>query len=378
MSKKTTHILFDASPLIHNKTGVGHFTERLLLSIAKQPNIKITAYYFNFFGLKRHVNLPESPNITYRVVRFFPSKIISVLRRMGAQPPVELFVGFSRFDFAIYPNFVALPSVRKVPYAVAIHDMCFKDHPEYTQPLNRRFLERFTEKSARSSQFVITISEFTKSRIEHHFGSEIGQRAIVLPIPYETEDTPGPISQRIKDLARRPFALYVGTIEPRKNVANLVEAFNIDSALQKNSSLVLAGGIGWETEETLDLIEKTKQVADIFQLGYVSAAERDFLYRHSTVVCLISHYEGFGMPILEAMHYKKPLLLSSIPVFKEVAGNSATYCEQNNPIDIAKKLKPFFDKSTKPVPVGATQHYSWSKNGINIMERINTSLKGSL
>ncbi len=371
MSEKTIHLLFDASPLAHNKTGVGHFTERLLVALANQPNVKITAYYFNFLGLKKTIDLPSGGSISYKEIRLFPSKILSVFRRVGLQLPVELFAGWKQYDFAIFPNFVALPSLKRTPYAVAIHDMCFLDHPEYMQPLNTSFLQRFTKQSAVKSDLVITISEFTKSRIENHFGKKVSAKALILPIPYTQPKSSGAVRASIKMISKKPFALYVGTIEPRKNILGLVDGFSrTPSALLKSSGLVLAGGIGWKTQETLDLIHRCQSTVDIHQLGYVTNAERDYLYQKASVVCLFSHYEGFGMPILEAMHYKKPLLLSSIPVFKEVAGTNATYCDPNNPEDVAKKLEPFLSHKPNSLVSYPDVPYDWHGNASKLLEQV--------
>lgn len=372
-SPKPFNIVFDAQPLLQNsRSGIGHFTDRLLVALAGQENVKITAYYFNFLGLKKSIDLPCDPNISYREVRLFPLKILSLLRRVGLQLPVELFAGWSQYDFAIFPNFVALPSLRRTPYAVAIHDMCFIDHPEYMQPLNTSFLKRFTKQSAIKSSLVITISEFTKYRIEKHFGKKVSAKTLILPIPYIQPKNKGSVRTSIKKISKKPFALYVGTLEPRKNISGLVAGFSkTPSALLRSSSLVLAGGIGWETQETLDLIRKSQSNVDIHQLGYVTNAERDYLYQKASVVCLLSHYEGFGMPILEAMHYNKPLLLSSIPVFREVAGHNATYCNPNNPNDVAIKLELFFSRTSLNPTAYSKPPYDWQDNAARLLEQIN-------
>lgn len=373
------HILFDANSLVHQKTGVGYFSERLLSALGSRDDIKITAYYFNFLGRKRHVELPQSPNIQYKVIRFFPSKLLSLMRRFGIQPPIEMLVGLTRYNFALYPNFVSLPSLRKLPFAVAIHDMCFLDYPQYLQDQNRRFLERFTKKSAQRSSLIITISEFTQSRIEKHFGKNTADKAIVLPIPYESSEDSGKIRASVKQLTNKPYLLYVGTIEPRKNIEGLVNGYRLLPAkLRGESTLVLAGGVGWQAEEVMAEIKSAKQTANISQLGYVSSAERSFLYRNAAGVCLLSHYEGFGMPILEAFHYKKPLLLSSIPVFHEVAGDHALYCDQTSPQDITAKIQKILCGDVTKQPFVTPKGYNWNTNAKRLAERIEVVIQGGV
>ena len=123
--------------------------------------------------------------------------------------------------------------------------------------------------------------------------------------------------------------------------------------------MVLAGAVGWKTESTFKAIEKNKDTLNCIITGYVNDAERNFLYKNTAAVCLLSHYEGFGMPILEAAYFKKPLVLSSIEVFKEVAGPNAYYCDANNPKDVARALK---ESITAKKTRLAKKDFSWQKN----------------
>ncbi len=354
-------VLFDASSMIRQKSGVGQFTERLLVSLSHShmDDYEITAYYFNFLGRNKISTLPHRSNIRYREIRFIPSKLLSILHRLGLQLPIEFVLGFGNYDFAVFPNFVSMPSLKKLPSFVAIHDISFIDCPQYAQEANKRYLVKFVPRAIRRAAGIITISQFTKTRIEKHYGVPSNE-IIVLPIPYETNQSTGAISAPIRKLAENKFALFVGTIEPRKNIDGLVNGFaQLPSLIRQNYSLVLAGAVGWKTEKTIQAINDNNKSLTCVTTGYITDAERDFLYKNATVVCLLSHYEGFGMPILEAAHYKKPLVLSSIDVFKEIAGTSAYYCDANNPKDVARAIEKSISVKS-PRLVHTT--YSWQKN----------------
>lgn len=359
---KRLHILIDANPLIGKKTGVGHFTLRFIEATAENnPDIDFTGYYFNFLGRKKNLCLPRNANISYKEIRFFPSKILSLLHRVGAQLPIEFFIGSKRFDFMLFTNFVSMPSIRRIPYAVTVHDLAYLDQPNYLQQGNRNYLLRFVPRSINKASFIITISNFTKERLRQHYGSAAANKTIVLPIPYEPANTQAPssISKDVRSIIMSPYLLFVGTIEPRKNLENLVYGFSMTpKSFRKRYTLVLAGGLGWNNEKLFDAIAKTKAKANIKLIGYVSDHERDLLYKNARSICMLSHYEGFGMPALEAMQYKKPLVLSDIPVFHEIAKDYAIYCDRNNPEEIAQALiESTISRSKLP-----THNYSWKVN----------------
>ncbi len=370
---KPVRVLIDANPIVVNKSGIGQFTYRLLESLAEQSKssdskLDITAYYFNFLGRKPTPDLPGSDVISYKVVRFFPTKLLSVLHRLKLQLPLEFFLGLRRYDFLVFPNFVAVPTIRRTPYAVAVHDMAFIDKPEYLSDANRAYLERFVERSVRHCSAVLTISEFTKSRIVSHYKVDPSV-VTVLPIPYEKPQHSGKVSDKIKDLIKKPYILYVGTIEPRKNLDGLLNAFaQTSESTRADTQVIFAGGMGWKTEKITAAIESTKDKINLTLTGYISDTDRDYLYQYAALVCIPSHYEGFGMQLLEAMYYKRKLLLSSIPVFHEVAGDYATYCDIGNLKKFASTIEETLKKPAKQN--AKVTNWTWQQNAETLTKEI--------
>ncbi|HUP26104.1 MAG TPA: glycosyltransferase family 1 protein, partial [Candidatus Limnocylindrales bacterium] len=173
------------------------------------------------------------------------------------------------------------------------------------------------------------------------------------------------------------YILFVGTLEPRKNVLNLVKAYEqLPSVQRDNYQLVLVGGTGWYMEETMEYISRLqdKGIA-IITPGYISNEAKAALYEHASLFVLPSHYEGFGMPILEAMDYGIPTAVSDIEVFHEVAGNASLYFDKDSPASIAGAMarvltNPALQKELVAKGRERLQAYSWQKVAQSVYESI--------
>jgi glycosyltransferase involved in cell wall biosynthesis len=337
-------IVFDASPLLVNKTGVAYYTERLVTSLAEQysHDVELVGFYYNFLGRRDTSHLPTRPNLRFKAVKFVPGKLIFQLRRWGIEVPVE-YLAKTRADFVLYPNFLSYPSLRRTPSAPVIHDLTFIDMPGYVAYKNRQDLVRFVPQAIARSSFVLTVSDFSKQKIHRKYRVP-ASRIVVTPIPPEPNREFSE-SQRRKALQNagitKPYILFLGTVEPRKNLLNLMEAYaQLPDKLRSSYSLVLAGRIGWNCEAEVAKIDELQRAGfDVHHLGYVDEDLRAALYRDATVFVTASSYEGFGMPVLEAMSYGVPTAVSDIAVFHEVAGDAALYFNQFKPAEIAAALE---------------------------------------
>lgn len=379
MAKPIT-VLFDANPLATpTKSGVGYYTYGLIDALAKKyPNdVVLIGHYFNFLGRKKP-DMPVHPNIRYRTSVLIPGKVLGALRRVGLQLPFELLIK-SRGDIALFPNFVTLPTLQRIKKAVVLHDLCFEDHPEYLQPKNVSFLKRFVPGSVRSANLIISISNSTKGSIIKHYGvSE--QKILITPIAPPTAEAKSVAASA--DIPKK-YILFVSTLEPRKNYLSLVEAYAmLPKNLREEYGLVLMGMPGWQTDEPLSKIEKLKsQGFNIALTGYVDEPTRVSLYQNASALAMPSHYEGFGMPILEAMSYGIPVAVSDIPVFHEVAGGAALYFDKDDADDIARKLEELLtDKNIRSQLIknsrGQLKKYSWGEVADSVIKRFRGMVDG--
>ncbi len=354
-------ILFDASPLVNGpKSGVGYFTEHMVQSLAnKYPDrLELVGHYFSFLGKKDQLELPSGKNIRYVRSRLLPGKVLSLLRRIGLQIPLE-FLFKQTGDVVIFTNFVSWPSLTKIPKMVAIYDLCFVDVPKYVAPKNQMFLAKFVPKSIKNADAVITISEFSKQRIIHNYNINASKIVVIGIPPKENTSTQKPVTG-----IKGKFILTVGTLEPRKNIINLVEAYTmLPEFIRNNYCLVLAGATGWLIDKTMQRIKKLQQEGyKIVMTGYVSEQQRNFLYTNAAAFVFPTHYEGFGMPILEVMSYGTPIAASNIPVIKEVGQNAITYFDKDDVADITNKLLDILKSNKKIGYKKVLDQYSWDKN----------------
>lgn len=380
MSMPKLKILFEAGPMLDNrKNGVGFYVSRLFSSLQDLygDRLEMTGFYFNFLN-RRGNNLPGNTGLHFRKISLVPGKLISVCRRLGFQPWLELFTG-QRADAVIFTNYVSLPQRRRRKTALVVYDLSFLDAPQFTQSVNLKYLRRFCSPSIRRADVIITISEFTRARLKYHF-PDLRADVVVTPIPpigkYAKKE---PLAKSLLDkgIGQKGYLLYVGTIEPRKNLEALVKAYgSIDPAQRDRYPLVLAGGKGWKDEGILAAVAEQKAKGlNIILTGYVSEEEKAALYSNAACFVLPSHYEGFGMPVLEAMQYGVPAALSDLAVFHEVAGDAAVYFDKDSSEDIAAKISALLADATlrkELIQKGEARlkSFSWEENAARVYQAL--------
>lgn len=378
MTKKIK-IVFDASPMLFNRTGVGYYTERMISELARAyPHVELIGFYYNFLGRRSVAHFPSAPNIRYNGVHFLPSKVTYQLRRWHIEFPIE-FLTWTKADFILYPNFLGYPSIFRTPQAPVIHDLTYLDLPEYVSAKNQKDLERLVPKEIKRSDFIITVSEFSKQNIERTY--TVDPSNIVV-----TEIPPGkPVAHDIDTCQdtltslgiNKKYILTLGTIEPRKNIIKLLSAYTqLPESIRKEYALVVAGRIGWNCEaEVAELIKVARKGYDVHHLGYVSDKDREILYQSASLFTSASHYEGFGMPIMEAMNYGIPCAVSDIPVFHEVGADNAIYFDQEKPTVIANRLEALLSNPDLLKEYGKrakkqVQKFSWDVAVSRIFDKI--------
>lgn len=365
-------ILFEASPMLYAKrTGVGFYVERLIDSLQREHSreLKLYGYYFNFLH-RNDKPLTVNNKVHFKEIWLIPGKILSICRRLHIQPPLELFTRQSK-DVVLFTNYVSLPQLIKHKTGLIVYDLGFLDVPEFTHETNLAYLKRFCPPSIRNADVLITISEFTKERLTHYY-PHLKASIVVTPIPpAESVSNVTQLNDRLVGLQIREqkYLLYLGTIEPRKNLQALVKAYALLSEVdRKEYSLVLAGGKGWKDDTIFEEINfQKRRGVNIILTGYLSEDEKSALYRNALMFIMPSHYEGFGMPILEAMQHDIPIACSNIPVFHEVAGKSAVYFDKDDITNIAESLKMLIDDPvlrSRLVRSGRNRlkEYSWNDN----------------
>ena len=339
MSKKIT-ILIDADPAAQpNTSGVGYYTKQLIkeLSMVDPDNVEIVGHYFNFLG-RNKPDLYHSNNTRYVVSRFVPRQIMNSFRRNKIPFPFEILTRVKP-DFIIYANFLSRYNLFNTPYAPIIHDFTYIDHPEYMSNKNQNDLQNLIPITLNNASFAITISKTSKKYLLQHYPDfKKPVIAELLSVKKDSDDANSRIDLKKLGITK-PYILFVGNIEPRKNLKGAIRAYSqLTESIRSKYSLVIVGGNSWGESLKKDFpsIENNK---DILFTGYVDDRVKSALYRNSKLFLFPSFYEGYGMPIIEAMQFGIPVAISNTNIHKEVAGDAAMYFNPSDPNDIARNIE---------------------------------------
>lgn len=347
-------VLADVGPIYNGQpTGIGYFTDELLKHLSKQVDLR--GYAFNFRG-KKHIKL-DFPVEEQKVL---PGKSLTYPRYLKLDIPLSVFFKTKGYDVVLGTNFL-VPPCGRIPAIPFIHDLNFIDHPEWAQSRNAHVLQTMLPKTLRRSSAIVTISEFSAQRIQDIYNYK--KPILVIGIPPKKSLTK-PLKPKDNRLKSGKFFLFVGTIEPRKNIRTLFDAYDaLPTEMQSEFKLVLAGKPGWDNEIVHRLKSDTNK--NIIYLDYVSEAERNWLYVNSVATILSSHYEGFGMTILEALDSGSPTITSDIPPHREILGDKGSFFDCLDTVTLTKLLNNFtnlgFRNQAYLKQRKVLEDYSWQK-----------------
>lgn len=318
-----SRVAFDGSPLCKDISGIGRYTYQLVTTYAEtHPNTQV--YLLCFIGDKIHneYTFPQKNISVYRLP--IPRKVYQLAYRKFFRIPCDLFIRKLSLDVIVCPNFTLFPYVRSVPSAVIIHDLAFMRHPETIEPKNLAYLKKHVPLSINEAWQIAAVSDFTRTEILEVFGKTRKPVNVL---------NAGIDQQERKQIKRKKFLLAVATLEPRKNLKKLLEAYTLlPLALRERYPLKIVGAKGWGDNPLNNIPEHVEL------LGYISDNELEDLYASCSYLIFPSTYEGFGLPILEAFTHNTPVICSNIPPFHSIAGDSALYFNPNDSRDIAKKI----------------------------------------
>ncbi len=324
-------------------SGVEEYTRGLLGELFAQDQADSFTLFYN--GLRKADLRSQLPLIGRDNVRVLdmkiPNKLFDASSRFLHFPPINRLTS-PDLIFSPHFNLLAWRSTRRI---ITIPDLSFLHYPRFFS-LRQRFWHwlQNIQKQAKAADKVITVSEFTKSDIVDLFGIAPEKVSVIYPgiskiFTPERSAVPGRPSAI--DLRARPYILYLGTIEPRKNIDLLIRAFNIIKADPgfRDWQLVIAGRLGWLYGQVLKEAKNSPYAADIIFRGGVESGERVSLYNSAKVFVYPSFFEGFGFPPLEAQASGCPVIVSDRTSLPEVLGDSALYVDPWKAGDLADQIR---------------------------------------
>ena len=329
-------VALELQPICGKRTGIGNYTYELARHLKDQDELEFYGNLFNFLGRNNNAQALSGVSIPIRTSRAFPYE---VYRRIWHKIPIPYEAMFPRADLSLFFNYIVPPHI-KGKVATTIHDLTYLRFPETMECKNLLRLQNDMDYSIKRSSHLLTVSEFSKREIVELLNISPERISVVPCAP--AEQVPAADFSKIaeKFQIKSPYVLYIGTIEPRKNLVRLIRAFD---HLKKSAGiphqLILAGGAGWGNEEIYEAARKAEYTDDIHFIGYVSAEEKSTLYASADVFVFPSLYEGFGIPPLEAMQMSCPVVCANVASLPEVVGNAAELIDPFDEADLARGVQ---------------------------------------
>jgi glycosyltransferase involved in cell wall biosynthesis len=336
-------IAIDARPALEpRRTGVGRYTRQMVRHLpVAVPNDEVVAWYLDpkaAFSRRRRLDDPGSANLVERASPFPARAFRGISSRLGV-PRLEWLV---RFDALLATNFLPPPTAGRV--VLVVHDLAYEVLPETAPHHDDRWRRRF-DAWLRRAPAVIVPSRSAKADLLAHHELDEGRVRVV---PHGIERFERPSDESVAGARSRfgiggPYALFVGAIEPRKNLSALVGAFA--SMREDDVWLVIAGGRTEWIPHAADLLAAEVAALPeavrrrIVLTGHVRERDRRALLAGAWALAYPSRYEGFGFPVLEAFAADVPVLTSTASSLPEVAGDAALLVDPNDPDAIAGGLR---------------------------------------
>jgi len=330
-------------------------------------------YLLSHMNITLPYSLPENWHVIVRPWKINRNSLwnIFLLPKLIRELQLDVFWG---------TNYTLPASVKGVRYYVTIYDMALFRYPEVGRRGNVRRLYLHTKPSCRRAERVIAISQSTARDVVSlfHISPEkvcvsycggLDRAASKEMYQYTMRE----VRKELTDL-QEPYFLFIGTIEPRKNLLRVIHAFEQFCREEDTARLVLAGKIGWRCDDILKAVNESPYADLILLTGYINESEKKYLLSHACAFVYPSIYEGFGIPILEGMAYDLPVITTNVSSMPEVGGDAVYYLQdaenETELYDLMKKVYNLPGEERKQLSerIARQQNkFSWGKNASEMM-----------
>jgi len=363
-------VVFNVDAITAPLTGIGHYALQLARGLAKHPEIES----LKLFSAYRWVDSPETALQTNNNIaalrKNLPFKTVAL--EIYTQMRAGIFRWHTRrmSDHLFHtPNYVLMPF--DGPSLTTIHDLSFLRYPQCHPPERIHFLNRYLPKTLDQARRIITVSDFTRKELMETFSIE-ESRIHIVPLGvdasfrnYSSDEIKHTLYKHKLDYKK--YLLVVATLEPRKNLVALLKAYAaLPIRLRSHFPLILVGARGWLTEEIHRVLIPLEQTGQIRRLGYIDQNELPGLYAGALGFAFPSLYEGFGLPVLEAMASGTPVLTSNVSSMPEVAGEDALLVNPHDVDDIRTGMERMLEDAEWRMAASArglerAAHFSWAR-----------------
>jgi len=353
-----------------NKTGTEWYSWHLIEELKKIASESDKFRLYTNELLTGELGILLSVNWQEKILKWPPKYLWTQIRlwwELLLNPPDVLLVPAHTIPL--------LPIRRKVKVLVNVHDVGFKRSPELYKPIQVWYHDLTMKRIKSRADLIITISEFSKKEIIDLYGVKPERIKVVYlgfddSVYHEQQETDIAVTLKKYDLAE-PYLLYVGRLEKKKNIGNIVKAFVLAREHHEDLKLVLAGSSGNQYDEIKKIISDLKLEKEIILPGYVAQEDLPQLMAGAKAFLFPTLYEGFGLPILEAMACGTPVITSNTLPHTEVGGNAAIYADPQSPEALSDAIIKVLENSDfrrKVAESGVlrSKEFSWKKTAEEI------------
>ena len=361
------NIGFGITVLKHGKSkgrldGIGVYAQAILNELKKTEH---TVYPLKFSSVK---DVIAQKKISYANLPYsLHSGLSSILHT-----PIGNFQSYEeKVDFFFAPDH-HIPHFKQIPVIATVMDIIPFVHPEWVSKRLRTFKNFAFKKSILSAEHIITISEYSKQDIMHQFSISENHISVV-PLGVDKKyflriEKDKKQSTLDKYNIHKNFFLFIGTLQPRKNIIRIIEAYTqLPMEIKEENVLIIVGQNGWETDELLEKIEYLEKSGYGTWLDYVEDTEVLALFQSATALVYPSLYEGFGLPIIEAFASQCPVISSNTTSIPEVAGDAALLVDPLSIVEISNAMQllaqdiPLRQKLVKK-GISRVNQFTWEKS----------------
>jgi len=359
----------DISQLNYEGTGVANFTYNLvknLLETDKDNEYRLFYASLHKFNL---LAISEFKKLGAKIYRYpIPHKILHFLWGKNDFLPIDLLIG--KVDVLLFSDYLRPPTFYETRGVTVVHDLIWKLFPEKHSEEIIYFQELKIKKTIKNGDAIIADSECTKNDLLKLY-PEINKEKTYVIYPGISKNFK-PISDATNySLQPTPFLLYVGAIEPRKNLTTAIEVFSelIKDSKFSNFNFVIAGKAGWNNEDVLQSITELKLENKVKFIGFVADEELPYLYNAASLTVYLSSYEGFGLPPLESLACGTKVIAGDNSSLKETV-DKEFLVDINDKNKILEKMKYLLNNKIKINTKEVQDRFNWKESAKKFLEII--------
>lgn len=344
--------------------GIGWFTYQTL---ERMVHLHPGHEFFFFFDRPYDESFIFSSNVTPVVIP--PQARHPLLFAMWFEWTLPYALKKHKIDVFLSPDgFCSLRT--KVPTCLVIHDLAFEHYPDHLKFSHKHYWKYFQPRFAEKAKRIVTVSEYSKQDMQDLYGIEPDKIDVACNAAHDAYQ---PLDWKEKEAVKEKHAdgceyfVYAGALHPRKNILNLLKAFILFKKRQRTDmKLIMVGRFAWKYEEVLELKENMPFKEDVKWVGYKEVSELSRIIGGAYALAYPSLFEGFGIPILEALQCNVPAIVSETSSMPEVAGKAGLLVDPHNVQDIANKMEQLYKDENlrtqliKEAPAQVAK-YSWEK-----------------